>query len=77
MLNFIGIYAFYNCIGLESINVPDDDSFWFHVGGKNSNEFFFLGTSAFGQYTNLKFIIIPSSINYINNSVFINCNELS
>lgn len=32
---------------------------------------------AFGQCTNLKSIIVPFSVNYINNSVFINCNELS
>ena len=60
----IGYNAFYNCIGLLSIEIPDNM--------KGS-----IDSSAFYGCTALKSIIIGKNISYIGSSAFYNCNRLT
>lgn len=55
MLNLVCSFAFYNCINLLLIFIPDEASYTYQLGSKNYNGLIFLGTSCF-EYHKLIFV---------------------
>ena len=65
----IGAYAFYDCVNIVEISLPNSLSYFPEYGG--------IGQYAFGNCKSLTTITIPDGVEFIGNSVFYNCTSLT
>ncbi|MGN1234590.1 MAG: leucine-rich repeat domain-containing protein, partial [Christensenellaceae bacterium] len=82
----INRYAFYNCIGLTSVDIPDGvtsigDYAFYHCTGLTSvvigNGVTSIGEEAFSWCDSLTSVIIPDTVNSIGGLAFYNCTDLT
>ncbi|MDE5618591.1 MAG: leucine-rich repeat domain-containing protein [Clostridia bacterium] len=82
----IGEYAFWSCISLTSITIPDsvttinDDAFWYCTSLTRitiPSSVTYIGNSAFKDCRRLTRITIPSSVTHIGSNAFRGCSGLT